>query len=508
MNEASAREVLLLQAFESVVPPTAHWGAEDKAWATRLAIEDRPAGDRADTSDFLARRARHAMQRLLPRQPALGRWLARRLWRPGWVAAAVAVGGLFGIVADSIGSGQRINLLAPPVWTVLAWNSVVYAFLLAEALRRAVFVRRSARRTGRLVRLTERLMRIGARLPVPDAAGEAPNTRAVAGGSATGALLRSFGARWLQASAPLSALRAATLLHAGAAALGAGLIAGLYARGLVLDYRAAWESTFLSAEGVHGLLTLLLAPASGLSGIGLPDVAGLDALRAVHGGASPGAPAAPWIHLYAVTLGLSVVLPRTLLAAGSAWLARRRAADFALPLTEPYFQRLLHQCSGERARVQVWPYARTPGPRAVAGLQRVLVEVLGDGSSCELAETTAFGGEDEPTTAALLRRLPASTATLLVALFDLVATPEDEQHGAFVRALAAHAPAGSATILWIDEAAFRQRFGSSGPRLAERRAAWARLAQVLGSVAVITDLEALETSTAAAALQTALARPV
>lgn len=497
MNETAAREVLLLQAFESVVPPSANWGADDRAWATRLAVQDGADGAPDAEEAFLVRRTRHALQRLLPREPVLARWWARRFWQPRWVAVAAIAGALFGLLADGIGSSQRINLLAPPVWTVVVWNGVVYAVLIVGAVRRALS-RRLPARPGGLVRLIERLMRFGRGVPVvsADRGGEA--------GSA--AALRRFGTHWWWTSAPLSACRAATLLHAGAAALGLGLIAGLYVRGLVLDYRADWESTFLSATSVHRALSTLLAPAQSLSGIDLPDTAGLAALRAVHGADSPGAPAAPWIHLYALTLVLAVVVPRLLLAAGSAWRARRLAARFPLPLTDPYFQRLLRQRSGDLARLFVWPYARAPAPQSIAGLRRVVAEALGDSATCELAETTPFGGEDDVDRLTAPR--PAPAATLQLALFDLTATPEAEHHGAFVRALASGAPAGASTVVCVDEAAFRQRFGTTGRRLAERRDAWRRLAESLDTVALIADLAAADPAVAAADLQSAMAQPV
>ena len=162
-------------------------------------------------------------------------------------------------------------------------------------------------------------------------------------------------------------LRAETLLHAGAAALGLGLIAGLYARGLVLDYRAAWESTLLSPAAAHALVTWVLQPASVLSGIALPDAAAFASLQAAHGDSRAGAPAAPWIHLFALTLLWAVVLPRTLLALlclGRAGLLARR---FRLPLDEPYFQRLARLQRGGAAQVAVWPYGHAPSPQAALG---------------------------------------------------------------------------------------------------------------------------------------------
>ena len=140
MNETTAREVLLLQAVEAAQPASPTWSDEDRAWATRLALQDAAenAAENADANSngeaFITRRAHHAMQRLAPREPAATKWLALRLWRLRWVAWSVLAGIVVGMLADSIGSSQRINLLAPPLWAVLLWNLAVYALLLGNAL--------------------------------------------------------------------------------------------------------------------------------------------------------------------------------------------------------------------------------------------------------------------------------------------------------------------------------------------------------------------------------------
>ena len=426
-------------------------------------------------------------------------WLARRLWRSRWIAWAVLAGLLLGVLADSIGSSQRINLLAPPLWAVLAWNAVVYLVLLGHALAR-LLMRKT--RPGSLVMLTQRVMRLRARLP------GAGSVSTSASGSAPA--LQLFARLWLRLSAALSAARAATLLHAAAAALALGLIAGMYLRGLVLDYRASWESTFLSADAAHAALAFVLAPAVAVSGIALPDAAVFEALRSVHGSAVAGASAAPWIHLLALTLMLFVVAPRTLLALVGAlrsrWLARR----FALPMGEAYFQRLARLQHGDVARVVVLPYASTPNAQAALGLQAVLGPALGDGLKLRIAPTAAFGAEDDDDAGGAGTSLDAGT-TLVVALFDLSATPEAESQGRFVQQLAARAPAGAATIVLVDEVAFKQRFSGDPMRLTQRRDAWRVFAEALGTVAVCVDLDAPDAPNATGAvraLQSALRSPV
>ena len=319
MNEAAARRALLVEAVETAEPPSPSWSADDAAWATRLALHSLPA--KADDGAFIAERARHAWQRLAPREAAAAAWLAKPLWRTGWVAAAVLGGLALGLLADSIGSSQRINLLAPPLWAVLAWNAAVYLLLIGHGL---LALLKPPAGPGWLLQSVQRVMALRRRLPA-------------------GAVWQAFASRWVRLSAELTVARAATLLHAASAALALGLMGGLYLRGLVLDYRAAWESTFLSAATAHAALSALLAPAMAVSGLAMPDVAAFQALREVPGRTGASASAAVWIHLFALTLALGVVLPRALLALWSGWRSRRLAGHIALPLTEPYFAGLLRE---------------------------------------------------------------------------------------------------------------------------------------------------------------------
>ena len=468
MREAAAREVVLVQAFETAHPIPPNWGEDDRAWATRLALDDAKPGSSLET--FVVRRAHHALQRLGAREPAAAKWLRKGLWRWGWITWAVLVGLVVGLFADSVGGSQHVNLLAPPMWGVVAWNLVVYLLLLGHSLARVLM---RPTRAGGLNQLTTRLMRMGRQLP---------GTGVFSSGGGSAKALQGFAGEWLRLSAPLSAARAATLLHAAAAALGLGLIAGLYLRGLVLDYRAGWESTFLSAVNARAVLKTLLEPAQALSGIAMPDPDAFAAMRVVHGAAESGAPAAPWIHLLALTLALVVVLPRTVLAAFSALRAQWLALRVALPMGTPYFQALALAHQREVARVFVLPYASAPVEPANAALRALIAKALGETAQVEFGATLAFGAEDD---AAAITRPPSGT-TLCVLLFDLAATPEAEHQGRVARELARH----SSTIVAIDETAFARRFKADAVRLAQRRDAWRVLAVALGTTPVFMNAEA------------------
>jgi hypothetical protein len=460
MTETEARQVLLLQASETGAAENPLWTLEDRTWATRLAVQT--AGAQATPERFIVERARHAMQRLLPRDAAARRWVESRPLRPLWVVLALMLAFIAGAAADQIGASQHVNLLAPPVWAVVAWNLVVYLALLLPwrvGGLRSLLVRRWFARPGQI--------------------------------DAGRAELR---AAWASHAAPLLGARAGALLHAAAAALALGLVAGLYVRGLVLDYRAGWQSTFLDAATVQMLLGTLLAPASTITGIVLPDVAPLRVAADVPATAS----AAPWIHLYAATLAAFVIVPRFVLGVAATWRARWLAARFPLPLQGPYFERLRLQQQGGRALVQVLPYAAGVGPQAGLGLRAALATVFGNDLQLRMGPLTAFGDE---AAAAAITTEPG--ATLRVALFDLGATPEAEAQGRFVATLAGLQPA-LPLLLVADESAFRRRFGNLPDRLAERRAAWQRLADAHGAGLLCADLEAPELDAAERSLKIAL----
>ena len=484
MDERTALAATGLEAFETAEPRAPNWTDADRAWADRVALDATPAGAPLDA--FVGMRARHALQRLRPRESALARLQGPSLREARWTVGAMLLAFVVGLLADGLGGSRHINLLAPPMWGVLAWNVFVYLGLLLWPLVRLGRGNRGHR--GPVVRGVAE--RIGRRIRLP---------RLTAGSSA--AALHRFAALWLERSRGLATRRAETLLHVAAAALALGLIAGLYLRGLVFDYRAGWQSTFLTPEAAHAIVSTVLAPASQLSGIALPDVAAFAAMRAVDGQAAGGAPAAAWIHLLALTLVLVVVLPRALLALVAQARARWRASRFPLPLEQPYYQRLARLQRGGAAQVVVFPYGGAVSPQAALGLRALLADAFGPRVALDVAPGIAFGAEDEAPLA-----VPAGTSHA-IALFDLSATPESENQGRFLRRLAAALPAGAALAVLLDETQFARRFAGLGDRLAQRREAWRLWGEAHGCVPLALPLEAPAAADAPARLQAAFAAP-
>jgi hypothetical protein len=240
----------------------------------------------------------------------------------------------------------------------------------------------------------------------------------------------------------------------------------MYLRGIAFEYRAQWESTFLGEGAAEALLATLLGPASRLSGIELPD---LDGLRASEGSG----PAAPWIHLWAITAGLFVAAPRLALASFDALRAGALARGLPLDLDEAYWRRLRGPGGGAGVRVLVAPYGAGLAPRAADRLRLLLHDLLGARAEIVQAEPLPYGAEADAL------EVPDAQACLVV-VFGLAQTPELEVHGRLLGDLRAHLASGGRLLAVVDGGSYAQRLGEGAAareRLAERRRAWDRAAR-------------------------------
>lgn len=503
MTETDARNALLVRAWEIAPTGKIPWTEDDRAWASRAAAE--AEGEDAPAAAFIACRARFAAERIAGRHRATARTLRTLTWRPwiGWVVALAAF--LLGAVTDSIGSGHRINVLAPPLLALMAWNLFVYGAIgvrMATApLRR--LAGKEEHRSQSLRRFTGPLSRLLARLAHLAAAPRRPGSpTGPAGGEprAEASPLIRFTADWAIASARLNATRIARLLHTGAIFLALGALAGMYMRGLVFEYRAGWESTFLNGKSLQSVLDFVLGPASLITGITLPDAARLDAMRFPL---TAGESAAPWIHLYAVTVALIVVLPRFILAGIDVVIERRLTARFPIALDDSYFAALARSHRREPTAVTVVPYNHPPTQQAVQALRALLGSAMGPAVVLTIMPTVAYGDEDS--LAVQLTPAPA----LAIALLSATATPEPETHGSFMNAVAAALPAGVPVLALIDESAFVSRFGTDATavrRRAERQRAWSRVLAESEREALFVDLERAEGPALARRVREALDR--
>jgi hypothetical protein len=486
MDERALRTALLARAIEetdrdgTLLPPA------DRAQATRDTLRADPdvrdALARPDPAPaferFLASRSARLVERLSSRHPALATLVARgdRLVGAGrWLLVAAFACGL---VLSTLDRSRLVNVLAFPLAGLVLWNVAVYVAIGIAALRRhdrspaaASLYRRVAER--RLAAWLQRSEEFDASL-----------ARA----------LRAFAAEWQSLARPWLAAHAARLFHAGAACVAVGLVAGLYWRGLTLEYRAGWESTFLDAASVRAVLAIVYGPASALTGIPLPTTAAEIAALHWRSGAG-GVVAAPWIHLIAATAILWIVVPRVLLALVATWNARRFARRTGVPPALLGYARDLLAGEGVAIGghpVEVFPYALDVPGTADAALARVLGVALRSSVRPERRPTVAYGAEDA--FLAVLERAPPPAGMHAVVLCNLASTPEAENHGAViagVRDAVKRRGREARTLVVVDASAYARRMGEGAlaARVQERADAWRAFVRGYGLDAVIVDLE-------------------
>jgi hypothetical protein len=484
MNERDARAVYLARAFEEadreglLLPP------HEREAATRAAAAEIPPEDDAAEQETESARRRDAERiarrahRLLESLPASGPALRAGSPVAGagpWIAAgALAVG----LATHALGPERQINLLSFPLLALLGWNLLVYAGMLAGALHRRARARRAAAAThpavGSLTAVAGGTWQRWALWP-----GWGRVRRAV--GDAERAVIAEawvrFADAWLHAAAPLLVARARRALHLAAIAMITGVVTGMYARGLAFEFRATWESTLLGPRQVQRLLDVVLGPAAFLLGTRVPPIAPLQ-----H---QPGE-AAPWLHLYAVTALLVVVVPRGALWIGQTWRARQLARRVPVPLQDPYFVRLLARSRGASVRIEVLPYSYRPRPATVDFLKALLHDFFGARADVRVGEPAAYGAEPPPP-AALERE---ARETCRVALFNLAQTPEPEVHGAFLERLKAQLERGREQLLvLVDPTLYAERIDAP-ERVDERLRTWQRAAGELGLTVVPLEARA------------------
>lgn len=493
MREEVLRFVLLIKAIEEIDRAGTLLPAGERQAAAREArrnTSDATAVEEAGieratlptaAQRMLAARASTLLKQIVARHPFVDTVLGVA-GGPAWVSSLlVLLGLLFGLMLSALDGTQRINILAPALLGLVLWNLLVYAAVFVGWIRSSAIssLRRrwlagAIARNG-LARLT--------RLIVKSASFNAPLSEA----------LRRFTGEWYEAAKPLLVARATRVFHLCAAAVGVGLIAGMYLRGIALDYQAGWESTFLDAQQVHALLSVVYGPASVIAGVAVPDAGHIEVIR-WHNGAG-GEPAGSWIHLLAASAALFIVLPRLMLAllvTLSIWRWSRHA-PLPTALTA-YFRSVFSGVDSAIGRgiIMVLPYAYEPTANALARLRTLLPPALGENLAVDSRAPVAYG--DEESFLQHLGNRGGGIVDVIVVLCNLAATPEDENHGAVIAGVrdwlttsARHAQ----LLVLVDEGPYAARMASEGgakERLVERRRAWRDFIAARGLTACVVDL--------------------
>jgi len=318
-----------------------------------------------------------------------GRWW----WAfAGWVLAFAAGFGLTGI-----GTEREINLLALPLVGLLLWNAVV---MLASAVLEMMPTGGRDEDAGWFASVAMRLSH-----------GSGDRDR--------GAHEETF----RRYAWPLAVERmksgSRAWLHVAAAVLALGSGAGMYAKGWSHEYRAVWESTLLRPNQAEIFFSTLFWPASKTLNTAVP-VGDLSKMQRTGGKVERPADALPWIHLYAATLVLLVVVPRLLLAAWTRGRGISRAQRQWNALGwNAYARRLLRSIEGGDEVVQVLLHGMPDGEDHRSRWIRSIRKKIGGMSRLDL-QVIPSGDEDE-----FAAGWVPQTHGVIV-LFQLATTPEQE----------------------------------------------------------------------------------
>ena len=258
---------------------------------------------------------------------------------------------IMGLGTNLLGSAEKIHVVRNPVFVLVAWNLIVYLtllifFLLGKRINPEAPVFASSQGKLEPGYPIDRF-----RDHKPKQKPQAPWVvkylipgvwqffhKMVFGFQEQKTLawvIRRFSSHWFSVAGQLVAVRWRRLLHLASLFLAMGAVAGMYFRGLFQGYQVVWDSTFMThEETVSRLIHVLFGPSlwvSNLLGLGLATEINVGRLLLPQGDN-----AEAWIHLFAITVVIAIVIPRVLLAIGQSRQLNRLSNDIALPLDTYY----------------------------------------------------------------------------------------------------------------------------------------------------------------------------
>ena len=330
MDEPTARRVLLAQAMETADTQGGLLSEVERDQIDRHARHDvGAAGEERQTvapEHFIDVRAQRVLATVQRRNPALAAMQEPGSLR-GWLELGTPMAALvMGVLTDVIANPHRVDLVSLPLLGIVAWNLAMYLVLIGGW----VLARRGVYRPL--------LAGLGRWTDGPRALKRRP-------GSLQSQVTALFHLRWYQATQALHIQRCKRVLHLAAAAWAVGVALSLLTRGLVVEYRVGWESTFLDAGQVHAILSFLRLPALLVFPFQPFTVQEVAGLQFTQGGGVAGV---RWVYMYVALLLVLVVAPRLLLAAVAYTRERMLSRKVPVNLADPYFQRLVSLLSSAR----------------------------------------------------------------------------------------------------------------------------------------------------------------
>lgn len=455
-DSASIRTTLLLRSLEETDALGKVISLDNRERATR---------DAADKPSFLATRAESLLRSSSDAVRRAVDWAVHPPW--GWVRhlgmAIIIAALLIGWFSNELGPDRIVNIISFPLLGLVLWNVLMCSWMLLLEFRKSKPSSRSI-----LVPDESTLRKQFEKRVLSDVPSEEQRDLLSRG-------VLSFFRQWHQRTAGVTAAKSKIVFHLAALALAGGIVLGIYVQGLVKEYRAAWESTFLDSTRLHSVLGIALGPASALTGIPLPPADELAAMR-LHpeNGAAPssnsiGGNAAPFIHLWAATAGIFVGIPRLLLLVLALRQATKQQPDWT-PELLAWEEKLKLQSTGKTDIVDVLPVYYSPEPGTAEAIRSLVLQVWGGKTRLNFLPQIELGEEEEY----LAAWKPSDAGTVLA--FSFANTPEQDVQGELVRNIAEQT--GTHLLIITDALSFEQRHHTLPEyetRLTQRTAAWQRV---------------------------------
>jgi len=287
LTESQAQQITLIRVLEQTRDNGGLWSAGDAKEATRATTE--LLDKKAPFDQFVARRADWALDAIGKRaaSPAIDLRTPRWPTIIGWLIVAIALA--TGFFTDHLATDRRVNIVEYPLVGLIVWNLAIFVGLILRRL--SSFLTPRSRDGGLLTDIIGRWRLQGA--------------FSARNGNPT-LWIEQFRKEWTSLSARLNQTRLELVLHTAAMFFALGALASLYVRGFFMEYRAGWESTFFSADSIHAIASVVLAPGALLLNMTIPGVQHVASLQ-VPG--NPGEIARDWIHLYAGSILVCIIIP-------------------------------------------------------------------------------------------------------------------------------------------------------------------------------------------------------
>lgn len=306
------RAVLALRAIERADSIGEYLAVEDRrAWSRDAGFDGLPEQPSA------ARRLNKLFERTGIANSARMPWTVRpillglsRCDLHGVVVTIICLGALAAGVSSLQFDGQRmVNLLGLPLVLLLAWNLLVYLWIIVGVVKAMATSRRNSLAARTIATFAgSRAVKGRLRREKGDTSARWPEIVDFANRA-----IDQWKRPFLSLAGPVLRRRLSSILHIAAVLWALGAIAGLYYQGWSTSYGAYWESTLLDAAAAREFFAAIFLPASKLFSLPIP-LEEISALQWTPGaGGQPEVSALPWFNLYAATLGLFVVGPRLVL---------------------------------------------------------------------------------------------------------------------------------------------------------------------------------------------------